>query len=177
MISIRSLSARDTAFLEEMLYLAIFIPPCQPPLDREILKLPEIRRYVENWGRVGDSGLMALDGEKPAGAVWLRLWQGEEKGYGYVSENIPELTIAMLPEYRGQGIGTLLLKRVIEAALGSFPAISLSVEIQNPALHLYERIGFIDVSEEEGSQTMIFYLPPTKPAPLPNVGPPPRETN
>lgn len=57
----------------------------------------------------------------------------------------------MLPEYRGNGIGTHLLSSVLDAAKAIYPAISLSVRKTNPALRLYQRLGFKFV---EGSDTI-----------------------
>jgi ribosomal-protein-alanine N-acetyltransferase len=45
----------------------------------------------------------------PIGAAWLRLWSKDEQGYGFVDVHTPELSMAVRPEFRGQGIGTLLL--------------------------------------------------------------------
>ena len=98
---------------------------------------------------------MAVDENKlPIGAIWLRLLNGEEKGFGYVDEKTPELGMAVLPTYRNQGIGTRLLSRLIESAANSYEYISLSVSAGNPALRLYQRLGFDVVGEDGGSLTM-----------------------
>ena len=55
--------------------------------------------------------------------------------------------MAVLPEYRGQGIGTKLLMRLLAAAKGQYADVSLSVGSGNPAAHLYERLGFEVVSD------------------------------
>ena len=83
-----------------MLYLALYVPPGRAPFSREILDEPDIGCYVKGWGRPGDWGLLACNEAEPVGAVWLRQWSGDEKGYGYVSPAIPELSIAILPGYR-----------------------------------------------------------------------------
>jgi ribosomal protein S18 acetylase RimI-like enzyme len=127
-----------------MLYQAIYVPEGQPLPDRTIVKQPDLAKYVRDWGRVHDSGFVAVEADirQPVGAVWLRLFTGENRGYGYVDDTIPELSIAVLPEYRGQGVGTKLFTHLLQTAVGIYSAISLSVDKNNPALKLYERLGF-----------------------------------
>lgn len=83
------------------------------------------------------------------GAAWVRLWTGDTKGFGYVDATIPELAIATIPAYQGNGIGTHLLKQLLAAAGGRYPAVSLNVRTDNPAASLYERIGFVPVAGSE----------------------------
>lgn len=153
---IRLLTPADEPFLWEMLYQAIYVAEGQPPMPREIVRQPEISRYAAGWGRPGDLGFAALAGGQPVGAAWLRLWSAENRGYGYVAENIPELSIAVLPEYRGQGLGERLMTRLLQAALAHYPAVSLSVSEGNPARRLYLRLGFREVSAEPGSGKMLW---------------------
>ena len=82
---IRPIASDDEPFLWEMLYQAIYVPEGSPPFPREILNQPEIRRYVENWGRPHDLGFIALTQitSQPIGAAWIRLLKGENRGYGY----------------------------------------------------------------------------------------------
>lgn len=58
--------------------------------------------------------------------------------------------IALLPAWRGQGIGTLLLQRVKAAAATAAPCVRLSVDGRNPARRLYKRLGFTAVEEGDG---------------------------
>lgn len=152
---IQPLIKEDEPFLWEMLYQALYIPEGQPALPREVIHLPELARYVQNWGLEGDCGFLASDTatSQPVGAVWLRLLVGENKGYGYVDDNTPELSIAILPEYRGKGIGTQLLAHLFSSKSWS-PSVSLSVSVGNSAVRLYERLGFVVVSKSGGSMTM-----------------------
>ncbi|MBE9141275.1 GNAT family N-acetyltransferase [Nodosilinea sp. LEGE 07088] len=137
-----------------MLYQALYIPEEQPALPREVIHLPELARYVQNWGLEGDCGFLASDTatSQPVGAVWLRLLMGENKGYGYIDDNTPELSIAILPKYRSQGIGTQLLAHLFSSK--ESPSVSLSVSVGNPAVRLYERFGFAVISKSGGSMTM-----------------------
>ena len=109
----------------------------------------ELARYVSDWGRAGDLGVVAQKENLTVGAAWLRLWSQGNRGYGYVADNVPELAIALIPKMRGQGIGTALLSQIIQVATSQFPAISLSIRADNPALRLYERFGFVTVSGSE----------------------------
>ena len=153
--TIRTLTPDDETFLWEMLYQALHIPEGHPALPREIVQHPELARYVQDWGREGDCGLLAKDAttDQPIGAVWLRLLIGTNKGYGYVDDETAELSISVLPNYRGQGIGTQLLTHLFASECGRSP-ISLSVSADNPAVHLYERFGFEVVSRSDDSLTM-----------------------
>lgn len=90
---------------------------------------------------------------QPVGAVWVRLMIGENKGYGFVDDATPELSIAVLPEYRGQGVGTQLLTHLFGSECG-VSSTSLSVSLENPAVRLYERFGFTVVNESVGAFTM-----------------------
>jgi len=110
---------------------------------------PALSRYVQAWGRFGDMGAIAEQGGTPVGAVWLRLWSADNRGYGYVADEIPELAIAVMPASRGSGVGTALLKKILQMAELEFSAISLSIRSDNPALRLYERTGFKPVSGSE----------------------------
>ena len=109
---------------------------------------PALDRYVKDWGRTGDSGFIAID-ECPVGSAWLRLFASGDRGFGYVDEGIPELAIAVSPEYRGMGIGTKLLIQIIEYTRNIYPAISLSVRADNPVVNLYQRSGFVKIDNSE----------------------------
>ena len=152
---IRPLVLEDETFLWEMLYQALYIPEGQTALPREVIQLPEIARYVRGWGQEGDCGFLASDAVtgQPVGAVWLRLLVSDNQGYGYVDDDTPELSIAVLPEYRGQGIGTELLNYLLSSVYGH-SSISLSVSEDNPALRLYKRFGFAVLKKSAGSLTM-----------------------
>lgn len=110
---------------------------------------PDLARYVTGWGRKGDVGMVVEQDSLPIGAAWLRLWSKADRGYGYLSEEIPELAIALIPTARAQGIGTALLKQTLALASPHFPAVCLSIRADNPALRLYQRVGFVPVA---GSQ-------------------------
>ena len=153
----------DPAFLAEMLYEAVNWRDDgaeeRPPFD-EMLARPEVQRYVDGWGRVGDVAIVALDRrDEPVGGAWYRLFRADDAGYGFVDENTPELSIALYPECRRQHVGGLLLGTLLQRARSDgYPAVSLSVARENPARRLYARHGFEVVAETGDSLTMVADL-------------------
>ncbi len=116
-----------------------------------VKKQPQLSRYAIDWGRMGDMGFVAWFDEHFIGAAWLRLWSRDDKGFGYVDDSIPEFAIAVLPEYRGQGIGTKLLMQVLQSAQNIYPAVSLKIRENNRVINLYQRTGFVKI---EGSEVV-----------------------
>jgi GNAT superfamily N-acetyltransferase len=164
-IRIRPLAARDEPLLWEAVYHAIYVPVGQSPPPRTIIDDPALARYVRGWGRQGDFGFAAelVPPARPLGACWLRLWSEGERGYGYVDDATPELTLAVWPTHRAQGIGTRLLNAALARAAQEFPAVSLSVTSTNPAVRLYERSGFRRVAEQGGAIVMVWRAPQAEP--------------
>ena len=153
---IRRAGPADIRFLRDMLRHAYHWRSTAPGE----LDLP-VSRYVDGWGRPGDTALVALEGGLPVGAAWYRLFGRGQPGYGFVDEQTPELSIAVVPSRRGKGTGGQLLEALLDRARqDGYRAISLSVEPDNPALKLYERHGFKKVGESGGAWTMRAELQP-----------------
>ena len=148
---IRRAWPQDVPFLKDMLRHAYYWRATTVPESGE----PPVQRYVERWGRPGDTALVAIQDFQPVGAAWYRLFEAENPGYGFVDENTPELSIAVVPSARGTGLGSALLKALMARAReDGYNAISLSVEKDNPAVALYERHGFERIGEDDGAYTM-----------------------
>jgi ribosomal protein S18 acetylase RimI-like enzyme len=114
-----------------------------------------LTRYVDNWGRQGDVVVIATETGHRVGAAWFRQFKAAEPGYGFVDEQTPELTIAIVPSRRRHGVGQELLDGLLERARAEGHAsISLSVEADSPAVAFYERNGFEAVRESEGGLVM-----------------------
>lgn len=156
----RSLTQPDELLLWEMLYQALFVPEGQKPFPKNIVYQPELAKYVEHWGKESDFGYVAIEQStlQTVGVVWARLFPGETPGYGFINKETPELSIAVLPGFRNQGIGTQLLDKLIGQARHHFRAVSLSVSADNPAVRLYERFGFERTGHAGSSITMIKIL-------------------
>jgi ribosomal protein S18 acetylase RimI-like enzyme len=147
---VREVTVADEPFLWLMLYAAAHMEEAgQSPED--VNRQPELARYVEGWGREGDIGCIAVSqtmGE-PVSAAWVRLFTRDGAGYGYVNDETPELVIGTVREHRGRRAGTQALRGLIARCQARYAGISLSVRADNPAVRLYERLGFRKVAGAE----------------------------
>ena len=161
--SVRPGTRFEQPTLKRMIYEALY---WQPDAEREpfdfVIAHDEISRYVDGWGRRGDSAMVAVvaPDERPVGAAWYRLFPEDQPGYGFVEPSIPELAIAVENDFRGQGVGRALLESLIRCACQSGMAhLSLSVEVANvTALTLYQRLGFVPIGGDEHNHTMLLCL-------------------
>jgi GNAT superfamily N-acetyltransferase len=146
--SIVAATRASQAFLWQALYYAAHMDEEPNILPESAKTNPALTPYVTGWGdQAGDLGFLALTGNRSAvGAAWLRLMPADWPLYRHVGSNIPELAIAVLPNYIGRGVGGKLLRALVEAAGASHPGIVLSVRENNPAKRLYERFGFAAVA-------------------------------
>jgi ribosomal protein S18 acetylase RimI-like enzyme len=156
----RPATAADEPFLREMLWLAYNWRDQSAPAGH----WPDPdgpRRYVEGFGRTGDGGVIAEEAGAPAGAAWYRVLPASDAGYGYVADDVPELTIGVAAAYRGRGVAAALLEQLKDtAAADGFRALSLSVEPDNHARRIYERHGFEPAGGTGGSLTLVARLQP-----------------
>ena len=157
---IRDAKLADLSFLKKMWHTAAFWQPETFVMsESDAMRVPQIARYIDDWGREGDVAVVAeIDGE-PVGAAWYRRFTTAEPGYGFVDEATPEIAIAVEREARGRGVATALLAALIERGRASGLArLSLSVNAENPSRRIYLRAGFTDVREEDGSYGMALAL-------------------
>ncbi|MGA7275989.1 MAG: GNAT family N-acetyltransferase [Candidatus Udaeobacter sp.] len=143
---IRQLMPEDEPILREMLYQGLSGKKQLP--TREIVHRPEFARYVEGWGRAGDTGFVAHNKKDGMllGAVWLR--NPIDKSHAP-----SELALAVKPEHRKHGIGTALLTQLVRANPEQ-STISLSFVAGKPVLRLYERFGFKVIEQQPGAVVM-----------------------
>lgn len=146
MLRTRPVTAGDVEFLWSMLFWAAHADEQHGATHASIRSDPDLTRYLAGWGRDGDLGRVALDGEVPVGAAWLRRFTPDEAHLPtFVDADTPELAIAVEPTRIGQGIGSVLLRALLtEADTAEVPAIVLSARSDNPAVRLYGRLGFVE---------------------------------
>ena len=102
--------------------------------------------------------------ENYAGASFdVILVDGESAGRLYVHRGPSEIRIvdiALLPEHRGSGVGTRLLEELLAEGDAGAKSVTIHVERMNPALRLYERLGF-SVAEDKGVYLFLSRAPAT----------------
>lgn len=148
---IREIKPIEYPFLNEMLYQAIFVADKKIILPREIIEQPDLRKYIQDFGKVGDYCFVAEQKGKLIGAIWIRFING----YGFVDNETPELSMAVLKEHRGKGIGNQLLIAMIDWLTNNrLKRVSLSIDRDNFAYGLYKKHGFVDYLTSEKSITM-----------------------
>ncbi|HEY0156894.1 MAG TPA: GNAT family N-acetyltransferase [Thermoanaerobaculia bacterium] len=86
--------------------------------------------------------IILLDGQ-PVGRLYRHLSR----------DDLRIMDISIAPEHRGSGIGTLLLREILDDAAARGHSVSIHVERFNPALQLYERLGFRTIDESG-----VYYL-------------------
>jgi len=161
-VTVRIVTSADLPFLTDMLWEAAAVDAGMREIGKAAaLAMPLVSKYLNDWGRPGDGGVIAVDSTgTPLGAAWYRLFPEDAPGYGFVAADIPELSIGVNDAARGQGVGGGLIVALLEMAQSAgLRGVSLSVDRDNPALALYGRHGFRDAgisSPEETSVTMVM---------------------
>lgn len=153
---IREMTSSEYPLLDDFLYEAIFQPDEANLLPKTIIQKPELQVYIENFGQQKDDYCLCaeIDG-KIVGAVWVR----NIKGYGCIDDTTPEFAISLYKEYRGQGIGTALMRAMLAALKeAGYEKASLAVQKANYALKMYQKAGFEIVDENDQEYIMVHRL-------------------
>ena len=139
---IRAMRLDEHPLLEDFLYEAIFVPvDFEGEVPRTILfDDPMCRAAFEGFGsRDDDIALVVTLDDKPIGACWVRTINE----YGHIDDRTPSFSISLYETYRGKGIGTALITAMLkELRNKGFERASLSVQKENPAIRLCQRLGF-----------------------------------
>jgi ribosomal protein S18 acetylase RimI-like enzyme len=92
----------------------------------------------------------------------LILEAGQPIGRLYLDHREEEhrvIDIALLPAHRGRGIGRKLMQDVLDEAAAVGKRVRIHVEQNNPAMHLYNRLGFQKI-EEQSVYWLMEWVPP-----------------
>ena len=107
---IRPLREEEIALLRDFLYEAIFIPEGVEAPPKSVVDLPELRLYIEDFGKWADDLCLVAECDgKVVGAVWTRIMND----YGHVDDDTSAFAFSLLKEYRNHGIGTKLMNRML----------------------------------------------------------------
>ena len=80
---------------------------------------------------------VVLSGDKPIGRLYVDQREDE----------IRLIDIALIPDSRGRGIGSQLINDILEHACSQSKAVRIHVEVSNPAMRLYKRLGFKQIDD------------------------------
>ncbi len=152
--------ASDGLLVGRCVFLALaWDPERSLPAQEVVLAHPDVVRYHGGWGRPGDVVVVAEADLSPVAYAFARLFTPTDHGHGFVDDATPEMGVAVEPGHRGQGLGTQVLTRLHEELRrAGFPAVSLSVELSNPARRLYDRLGYIQIAERDEAAIMMLSL-------------------
>ncbi len=144
---VRHMRQSEYPLLEDFLYEAIFVPSeYEGELSRSIIRDdPKCRAAYEGFGELPDDRALVVEVDgKVVGACWVRTTDE----YGHIDDDTPSFSISLFKQYRGKGIGTRLMTSMIgELEAAGYERSSLSVQKENPALRLYQRLGFSIVGD------------------------------
>lgn len=154
--SFRALTARDSALLCTATLANLNWSAARFTMA-DVRTRPEFARYTRFVPTRGDFGFVAVDGQRGIGLVWALFLPQHDAGYGFVSDQIPELSLWVHHAERGRGLGAGLLARAqAEATARQLGGVGLSVEAGNRAKRLYQRAGFVHLEGREADGVMLW---------------------
>lgn len=144
---IRAMMNKEYVLLDDFLYEAIFIPEGVQAPPRSIIEQPELQVYVKDFGKHPDDICFVAEVDnKVVGAVWVRVMDD----YGHIEEGVPSFAISLYKGFRGYGIGTKMMERMIdELKTRGYSKASLAVQKGNYAVKMYKKVGFEIVGENK----------------------------
>lgn len=153
-INIREIETAEYNLLEDFLFEAIFIPEGAEKPPKSIIENEELQVYIKDFGtQKDDNCLVAECDNKIVGACWTRIMND----YGHIDDETPSFAVSLYEEYRGKGIGTKLMKEMLELLNGKkYKQASLAVQKENYAVKMYKKIGFRIVGENEQEYIMLY---------------------
>ena len=152
---IREIRKNEYQILSDFLYEAIFIPEGMDKPPKSIIEQPELQVYIEDFGKEDDWCFVAEIKGKIVGAAWVRIMDD----YGHIDDETPSFAISLYEEYRNMGIGTALMRDMLEFLKNKgYRRTSLSVQKVNYAVRMYQKVGFEVIDENEEEYIMVCRL-------------------
>ena len=153
-VTLRPATPRDYDFMrrlyhsiraEEMVHFPFDEAQKQQFLDEQFAA--QFQHYGIHYPTV-ERNIVEKDGQ-PIGRLWIDEWK----------DQIRLVDIALMPEWRGSGIGSRLLRDVLARGTAVGKPVTIHVEGFNPALRLYQRLGFEHV-DTNGVYYLMRWTPP-----------------
>ena len=159
-VRLRLVEPEETTLIFSFLTLAARMQESEEPIQKALTD-KELTKYWQGWGRASDLGVVAVREADavPISCAWVRQLPAADAGY--VADGVLELAFGTVASERGNGVGTRALLRLIELCRASARGISLSVRAENPAVRLYERVGFrttAEITNRVGGKSLTMLL-------------------
>lgn len=157
---VRQIKQDEWPLLEDFLYEAIYVPEgFEGEVPRSVIyDDPKCLAAFEGFGTLPDDRAVVAEADgKVVGACWVRTTDE----YGHIDDATPSFSISLYKPYRGQGMGSAIMRTLLgELREAGYARASLSVQKENPALRLYERMGFRIVGDgfDESEWLMVCRL-------------------
>ena len=139
---LRHIKPSEWSLLEDFLYEAIFVPGgFEGEIPRSVIyDDAKCLAAFEGFGTLPDDrAVVAVVDGTVVGSCWVRTTDE----YGHIDDETPSFSISLYKPYRDHGIGGAMMSRMLgELHDAGYARASLSVQKANPALRLYERMGF-----------------------------------
>ena len=135
---IRPIRKEEIPILGDFLYEAIFIPEGVAAPPRSILDDENLQVYIRDFGQMPDDRCLVAE-------VGSRIMND----YGHLADDVPSIAISLYKEYRNLGIGTDMLRQMLELLKADgYKSVSLSVQKANYAMRMYQKAGFRILSDD-----------------------------
>lgn len=156
MTQFRQIQTNEIPLLDDFLYEAIFVPDDVAAPPKSIIENEDLQVYVRDFGKHPDDRCLVAECDgKVVGAVWTRVMND----YGHIADGIPSLAMSLYKEYRNRGIGTELLKQMLQLLQkDGYKQVSLSVQKANYAVQMYRKVGFGVLNETDEEYIMVCNL-------------------
>jgi len=154
--NIREMKPFEYPLLDVFLYEAIFQQDEKNLLPKSVIEKPELKVYIQNFGNEMDDLCFCSEVKGViVGAVWVR----NIRGYGSIDNVTPEFAISLYKKFRGHGIGTEMMKKmIVHLKQSGYSKTSLAVQKDNYAVRMYLGVGFKIVDENEEEYIMVHDL-------------------
>ncbi len=117
---------------------------------KTLQEYPELSIYYEYYGLTPkDLGLYALHNNQISGAIWSRKFTPEHKANGFVDADTPIIQMAVLPQFRSQGIGSAMMEQFLLEAATQYEQLSLSILQDSQYIGFFEKFGFERLEDHE----------------------------
>ncbi len=141
-ISFRPITDDDRDFLQRVYSSTrqeeMAIVPWNEQEKRDFLKFQFTAQHTDYMKNYPDAKFqIILKDDEPIGRLYLERRDSEFR----------IIDIALLPEYRGQGIGGALMREILDEAAAANKPVTIHVEKNNPAMQLYDRLGFEQIED------------------------------